>query len=92
MDKESLNHSWKKLPHPVRWIVVATIGGILILIGIFFLVFPGPGIPFIIAGLAVLASEFAWAQIMLNRIKDKSSALANRAKNSIKKRNGNSNS
>jgi len=86
MNKDSLHHKWKLLPHPIRWIIVGTIGGLLLLIGIFFLVFPGPGIPFIIAGFAVLASEFAWAQIVLNRIKEKSSAITARAKDSWKSR------
>lgn len=30
---------------------------------------PGPGIPLIIGGLAILATEFAWAEVLLNRTK-----------------------
>ena len=60
---------WQKLPHPLRWLVVATVGITLLLLGIVFLVLPGPGIPLIIAGLAILATEFTWAEIWLNRTK-----------------------
>lgn len=61
--------AWRKLPHPVRWIVAATVGATLVILGIAFLVLPGPGIPLIIAGLAILATEFTWAEIWLNRTK-----------------------
>ena len=58
---------WRKLPHPLRWLVVATVGVTLLVLGIIFMVLPGPGIPLIIAGLAILATEFTWAEIWLNR-------------------------
>ena len=58
---------WRKLPHPLRWLVVATVGVTLLVLGIIFIVLPGPGIPLIIAGLAILATEFTWAEIWLNR-------------------------
>ena len=61
--------AWRKLPHPIRWVVVATVGATLVLLGAIFLVLPGPGIPLIIAGLAILATEFTWAEIWLNRTK-----------------------
>ncbi|NBU32653.1 MAG: hypothetical protein EBS36_05750 [Actinobacteria bacterium] len=86
MDKQQLHRSWKHLPHPIRWVIVATIGGTLLVAGLVFLVLPGPGLPLIIAGLAVLATEFAWAQIMLHRVKEKSRAVAEKAKNSLKSR------
>lgn len=80
MNKEKLHDSWKHLPHPIRWVIVATIGGTLLVLGIIFLVIPGPGLPLVIAGLAVLASEFAWAQYMLGRLKEQSKAVAQKAK------------
>lgn len=58
---------WKKLPHPVRWIAAACVGGSLVVVGLIFLVLPGPGIPLVILGLVILASEFAWAQAVLHR-------------------------
>ena len=85
MDKHQAVKSWKRLPHTIRWVIVATIGGTLVVLGLIFLVLPGPGLPLIIAGLAVLASEFAWAQIMLHRIKEKSQQVAQKAKDKMRK-------
>jgi uncharacterized protein (TIGR02611 family) len=64
-----LKGAWRKLPHPIRWVVVATVGATLLILGIVFLVLPGPGIPLIIGGLAILATEFTWAEIWLKRTK-----------------------
>ncbi len=67
-----MKNNWKRLPHPFRWAVVATIGSSFILVGLTGLVLPViPGIPLIIAGLAILASEFAWAEVLLNRTKSR---------------------
>lgn len=57
------------LPGPVRWIVVAVVGGTLIIAGIAMLVLPGPGLLALFAGVAVLAAEFTWAEILLRRMK-----------------------
>jgi uncharacterized protein (TIGR02611 family) len=66
---KSYKETWKRLPHPIRWVVVATIGGTLLFLGVIFLVLPGPGIPLIITGLAILATEFTWAEILLHKTK-----------------------
>ena len=42
--------------------VVAVVGGLLTLTGIALLVLPGPGFVLVAAGLAVLATQFAWAR------------------------------
>jgi uncharacterized protein (TIGR02611 family) len=52
-------------------IAVAIAGGFLILVGIVLLVLPGPGWLFIFLGLGVLATEFVWAERMLNIAKEK---------------------
>lgn len=57
-------------------IVVLTIGLALVCLGLVLLVLPGPGLLVIIAGLAVLATEFAWAEHLL----DKAKAQATKAK------------
>ena len=61
---------WRRLPHPLRWLTVALIGGTFVVIGIVLLVLPGPGIAFIVLGLAILATEFVWAETLLHRVKD----------------------
>ncbi len=53
----------------IRRILVLAIGLPVTLLGLVFLVAPGPGTPLLIAGLAILAIEFAWAQRHMDRIK-----------------------
>ncbi|MCL4779923.1 MAG: PGPGW domain-containing protein [Gammaproteobacteria bacterium] len=53
-----------------RQIVIAVIGGTLLLGGVIMLVTPGPGIALMLAGLAILAVEFAWARIWLRRLRE----------------------
>ncbi|MGQ7349689.1 PGPGW domain-containing protein [Quadrisphaera oryzae] len=54
--------------HRVYRVVVACVGVFLILLGAATGWLPGPGgIPLVLAGLAVLASEFAWAHRLLKR-------------------------
>ena len=50
-------------------IAIAVLGGLLVVGGVVFLVLPGPGLVLIIAGLAVLGSEFAWASSALEMAK-----------------------
>ena len=54
--------SLKILPPPVRKLIIAIIGGTILLIGIALLVLPGPAFVVIPVGLAILATEFAWAR------------------------------
>jgi uncharacterized protein (TIGR02611 family) len=60
-------YSWFKtlmqvLPHPVRWLIVTSVGFLTLLAGIAMLVLPGPGILTMLVGIAILAIEFKWAQ------------------------------
>ncbi|MFO1511656.1 MAG: PGPGW domain-containing protein [Verrucomicrobiota bacterium] len=41
---------------------IALIGGTVLLLGLVMIVLPGPGLPIAAAGLAILATEFFWAQ------------------------------
>jgi hypothetical protein len=43
-------------------LVIAFFGGIVTALGVLFIVTPGPGIAVLIVGLAILATEFAWAK------------------------------
>ncbi len=51
--------------------VVVVVGAALLAVGAVMMVTPGPGLLAIIAGLAVLATEFAWAARLLDKAKDK---------------------
>ncbi|GAA2437347.1 hypothetical protein GCM10010191_60240 [Actinomadura vinacea] len=63
-----LNTTWR--------IGVFTVGVTVLIGGLVMMVAPGPGILGIIVGLAILATEFAWAQRALHRAK----AAAEKAK------------
>jgi len=65
-------------------IAVTVAGLVLLAAGLAMIVLPGPGVLVIIAGLAVLATEYVWAQRMLNYTKEK----AEQAKNKVLRRNG----
>ena len=54
-----------------RRIVIAIIGTTVVLLGVAMLVLPGPGWAAIFLGLAVLATEYVWAQRLLNKAKEK---------------------
>lgn len=54
-----------------RRIVIALVGGTVLLLGIAMLVLPGPAMVVIPVGLAILGIEFAWARHFLTKIRDK---------------------
>jgi uncharacterized protein (TIGR02611 family) len=60
-------------------IAVLVVGLALVGGGLALLVLPGPGILVIIAGLAVLATEFVWAEKMLDRAKTHASSAKDAA-------------
>lgn len=51
----------------VKRIIVAVLGGTVLMAGIALLVLPGPAFIVIPAGLAILAMEFAWARRWLRK-------------------------
>lgn len=55
---------------------VTVTGGALLVAGAAMLVLPGPGILVILAGLAVLATEYAWAHRLLTRMRERASQAA----------------
>lgn len=63
----------------VRKVIVLVVGLTLIAIGVALLILPGPGWLTIFGGLAVLATEFAWARWLLKRAKQKFNDAKNAA-------------
>ena len=64
--------------------VAVTIAGFaVILVGVALLVLPGPGIVVIIGGLAILATQYVWAERLLRIAKEK----ANQAKDAVLRKN-----
>ena len=82
--REKFNSVWRHLPHPFRWVIVATVGSTLVLLGIVFMFIPGPGIPLIVLGVAILATEFAWAEVVYARLKNETEKFTARAKKAWK--------
>lgn len=59
-------------------IAITVAGFALVAVGVILLVIPGPGLLLIIAGLAVLATEYVWAQRALNYAKRRASDAKDR--------------
>lgn len=62
---------WRGVPTPVRKLIVIVLGFTLIAIGGVLIILPGPfTLPFVIAGLFVLAAEYTWARSLLNKAQE----------------------
>jgi uncharacterized protein (TIGR02611 family) len=61
-------------------VAVGAVGGVITVIGVVALVTPGPGWLIIFAGLGILATEFAWAGMILENAKKSATKAANQAK------------
>lgn len=71
-----MKKSWLLIPKRLRQVIAFVIGSTLVLIGLALIVLPGPfTMPFIIAGLIVLALEFAWAESLLIKAKHHASKI-----------------
>ena len=64
----ALDATWK--------LIVLVIGLTLVGLGLFFLLFPGPGWATLLLGLIVLASEYSWAKRLLHPVRRFTSAMA----------------
>ena len=75
MGKRESARSNKALDTTWRGIILV-LGLTTVGLGLFFLLFPGPGWAVIILGLIVLATEYAWARRILNPVQEFSSRIA----------------
>ncbi|HET8691270.1 MAG TPA: PGPGW domain-containing protein [Steroidobacteraceae bacterium] len=66
--------------HWARRIVVAVIGGSIVLVGVAMIVLPGPAIIVIPLGLGVLGLEFAWARYWLRKLRATANDVVNRVR------------
>lgn len=61
--KDRLRNHWLQVPSRVRKPLVLTIGGSLVILSGLLGWLPGPGgIPLFLVGIAILATEFEWAE------------------------------
>jgi drug/metabolite transporter (DMT)-like permease len=68
--------NWLLLPKGLRQVIAFSIGSFLVLAGLVLIVLPGPfTMPLVIAGLFVLAVEFAWAERFLAKAKGHASKI-----------------
>jgi tellurite resistance protein TerC len=80
-------HKWtsRLLSHPnirvARRIIVAVIGGTVLLIGIALIVLPGPAFLVIPIGLSILATEFLWAKRWLRKARQMAARLTSKPPN-----------
>lgn len=60
-------------------LVVGFFGGLITFIGLLFIITPGPGIAVLIVGLAILASEFAWAKRAVEKAREAATTASEHA-------------
>ena len=74
-----MKKKWLLLPKGLRQVIAFSVGLFLVLAGLVLIVLPGPfTMPLVIAGLFVLAVEFAWAERFLARAKGHASKIVPR--------------
>lgn len=72
---------WRRVPNPVRKPFVLILGALFIITAVLTGWLPGPGgIPLFLIGIAILATEFAWA----GRVRDYTLSLVKRSGKWIK--------
>ena len=59
-------------------IFIGVLGGTITVLGAIALVAPGPGVLILLAGLGILASEFAWASRAVNKTKTMAQTAADK--------------
>jgi drug/metabolite transporter (DMT)-like permease len=71
-----VKEKWLLLPKGLRQVIAFSVGSFLVLAGLVLIVLPGPfTMPLVIAGLFVLAVEFAWAERFLAKAKGHASKI-----------------
>ena len=71
-----MKKKWLLLPKGLRQVIAFSVGSFLVLAGLVLIILPGPfTMPLVIAGLFVLAVEFAWAERFLARAKGHASKI-----------------
>ncbi len=59
-------------------VVIGVLGGSITVLGAIALVAPGPGVLILLAGLGILASEFAWASRAMSKTKSMAQSAADK--------------
>ena len=75
-----LNGWMKKDINQIKKIIILILGITILLIGVIFLITPGPGIFIILLGMIILAAEFLWARKILKKMKSNLNASLSKFK------------
>lgn len=59
-------------------VVTGVAGGVIVIVGIVLMPLPGPGMLVVLAGLALLATRFEWAQDLLERARERARDVIDR--------------
>lgn len=70
----------------IRRITIFLVGCVGLLAGAIMAVGPGPGIPVLLIALALLATEFVWARVLVNKYRKRAEDVAERAAVEARKR------
>ena len=70
----------------IKRVVILAIGTSVVIVGIIMIFTPGPAIVVIPAGLAILATEFVWARILLKYFKNKFVYYSNETRNYLRRK------
>lgn len=70
------NGSMRAVARMAKRIGILIVGTAVLLAGVAMLALPGPGVLVIIVGLAILATEFAWAERLLDRTVERAADVA----------------
>ena len=60
-------------------VFIGSLGGGITVLGAIFLIAPGPGVLVLLAGLGILATEFAWAGRAMEKTKSAAKSAANKS-------------
>ena len=73
---EALPTNGSSLLKPIRQLIIFVLGMSVLVVGIAMIILPGPATIVIPAGLAILATEFVWAQRWLKYLKRRAQEVA----------------
>jgi hypothetical protein len=74
--RDRIRSALSGIPAPIRKVLVGVTGAVLILVGISLVWLPGPfTLPFVLAGVVVLSTEFVWASSILKMGQEQSARL-----------------
>ena len=86
MDRHSFAELLRVILRNGKRVAVLVVGLALVAGGLAMLVLPGPGILLVIAGLAVLATEFVWAEHLLDQAKRQAGKAKEKAGGILRRR------